>query len=53
MNPELVAGLEVRDGGDREGDIAARDANVNLGTFKIEASLGLCHRAGAHAEQKW
>ncbi len=40
MEPELVAGLEIWDGGDGQGDAGAGDADVDLWAGEIEARLG-------------
>ncbi len=40
MDPELVAGLEIGDGGDGEGLAGAGDADINLGPDEIEARVG-------------
>ena len=51
MKPDLVAGLEVGDGGDGEGDAGAGDVYIDFGAFEIEARLGVGGREGEQQEQ--
>ena len=44
MEPDLVAGLEVGDGGDGEGDAGAGDADIDFGPARSK-------RAWASAEE--
>ena len=51
MDPELVAGLQVGDLGDGQGEVAAGDADLELGTGEIEAgAVGPCLFRGRQQE---